>query len=247
MAGWVRVVIGAGVLLSFLSSPAAQAPQTHNGIHFRFGWFAPSGDSQVWDDNQAAFTLSPSDFDDFIFGFGFVRSLNNNVELGFTMDFYEEVVLSGYDDWVDSAGFAILHDTRLELVPLRFDFRFLPAGRYAIRGSAGQRRLLQAVPYLGLGAGFQFWEYEEVGDFLNFSPDPANPRVFPGRFVDDGVEPEFHVLAGVELPLGPNAGIVFEGVYSWSETELAGDFQEMDLGDLDLGGFSITLGFVARF
>jgi len=204
---------------------------------------APSGGGEVWEDNESVFTLDHSDFDDLTFGLTYVFGLNNNLEIGFNADFYDATSRSEYRDFVDSVGFSILHDTRLELVPLTVDVRFLPGGRYAYRGSVGQHRLLKPVPYLGLGMGLQIWEYEEVGDFLDFSVDP--PEIFPGRFVDSGVTLEVHGLAGIELPVAHSATLLFEVRYSWAEEELSGDFS--GLGTLDLSGASLYGGFSVRF
>jgi hypothetical protein len=101
------------------------------------------------------------------------------------------------------------------------------------------------VLYLGAGIGFNYWEYEEVGDFLVFD-DPDNPSgPFINRFIESGLAFEAHALAGVELPVHPGFSFLVEGRYSWSEDTPGGDFE--GLGDLDLGGVSAYLGIAFRF
>jgi hypothetical protein len=103
--------------------------------------------------------------------------------------------------------------------------------------------VLKPAFYLGAGLGATFWEYEEFGDFLDFSEDP--PRIFHGDFNDDGVAFEIHGLVGVELPLNPAVGLLFEARYSLADDDLGDDFA--GLGDIELGGASIAGGFSFRF
>lgn len=205
-------------------------------FQFRLGGFFPAGDGALWSDNEEVFTLDVSDFDDLALGFSYVASISNYMELGFNVDFYDSTVLSGYRDYVDEDGFLILHDTTLETLPLTADLRLLPLGRY--RNRPGGRAVRQPVPYVGGGIGMTLWEYEEVGDFIDFG-DPAMP-VFFDRFVDDGVAFEAHVLAGIELPLSPNVNFLLEGRYAWADDTTA-------LGEIDLGGFSGYGGLSFRF
>ena len=171
-----------------------------------------------------------------------MAAVNNHFEVGFNLDYYEQDVRSAYQGIVDSQGFAILHDSRLQLVPATVDFRLLPAGRHAIRGREG-RQVLHPVPYFGAGLGFNFWEYEEVGDFVDFS-DPLLP-IFPDRFLESGTTFEAHALAGLELPVGPAWSVLLEGRYSWSDVTPNGDFA--GLGSLELDGLSAYVGFAFHF
>ena len=150
------------------------------------------------------------------------------------------VIQSNYIPW--RGYFDIIHDARLWMLPLTVDVRFLPVGRYAIRGH-GQVAVRRPVPYFGVGGGMNFWSYEEIGDFLTFETDP--PTVIFGDFDDNGVALEAHVLAGIELPIGPVWSLMFEGRYSWSDDELGESFG--GLGDIDLGGASAFIGASMRF
>lgn len=214
-----------------------------NGFQFRIGWFVPSGGSSFWDESAEVFTLDAQDFDDGAFGLTYVLGVSNAVEVGFNLDFFDATVLSEYRGWVDEFGYPILHDSELDLTPVTVDVRFLPGGRFGYRGSRGQYAVHKPVPYLGAGAGFVFWEYTEVGDFLDFQFDP--PEVFPGYFEDDGVALELHVLAGIEIPVGRAWGFLVEGRYSWASADLGQDFEGM--GSIELGGFSGFFGAAVHF
>lgn len=244
--------IAAATLLLLASTPPVTAhppapprpPQpAESAFQIRLGAFMPAGDSGFWEDTEDVFTLDVSDFDDFMLGLTFVRPVSNEVEIGINVDFYEEKVLSEYRDYVDEAGFAILHDTELSLIPLTADIRFIPGGRYRIR--PGGRHIVKPIFYLGAGLGLTLWEYEEYGDFLDFTFDP--PEIFLGRFVDEGVAFEAHVLGGVEIPVSRMTNLLLEARFSASEDDLGGDFAGLPETDLDLGGSSIYGGLSFRF
>jgi hypothetical protein len=245
------MIAAATLLLPALAPPVTahpprppRSPQPpESGFQIRFGAFMPSGDSDFWEDTEDVFTLDVSDFDDFMLGLTYVRPVSNEVEIGLNVDFYEETVRSEYRGFVDEDGFAILHDTELSLIPLTADVRFIPGGRYRIR--PGGRKIVKPVFYLGAGVGLTFWEYEEYGDFLDFTFDP--PEIFLDRFVDDGVAFEAHVLAGVEIPVSRMTNLLLETRYSASEDDLGGDFGGLPGTDLDLGGSSIYGGLSFRF
>jgi hypothetical protein len=214
-----------------------------NMFQFRLGGFFPSGGGDFWRESEQVFTLDTSDFQGFIFGMSYVADLNNYIDLGVNVDFYGQTVTSSYRAWADQNGIPFLHDSELTEVPLTVDVRFLPIGRFAERGKRGQYKVARPVPYLGLGIGMNFWEYEETGDFLDFTYEPPVP--FLASFHDDGVAFEWHALAGVEIPLSPFGSLLFEGRYSWCKATLSQDFS--GLGDIDLGGGSIYGGFGFRF
>ena len=240
-----RVVLATAFLAVGVGSAGAQNPHPPwprtEAIQLRFGAFFLEGGGELWDSNEEVFTLDASDFDDFIFGLSWVHSFTNHVELGVNLDFYGETVLSQYRDYVDSDGFRIYHDTSLDLVPLTADVRFLVGGRHRIRAKG--RRVVKPVFYVGGGIGAIFWDYEERGDFLDFTEDPL--VIFPGRFQDDGSALEIHALAGVELPMGRATSFLLEARYSKADDDLGGDFS--GLGEIELGGTAVYGGFSFRF
>lgn len=232
-------------LLVALVAPVAAQPRGASGpnsaFQVRLGYFMPRGEGEVWEENEEVFTTSISDFNDFVWGVSFTSGLANNVELGVNADFYSATTTAGYRDYLDEFGFPILHDTRLRQLPLTVDLRFLPTGRYrsGSRGGAVTRPVL----YLGVGAGVNFWDYEETGEFIDFSSPDL--EIFPGQFADEGVAWEVHAVGGLEIPLNGGFNLLLEGRYSWCEAELGGDLA--GLGDLQLGGASILVGGSFRF
>jgi hypothetical protein len=226
-------------MLICLSAPAqAERLQSH-AFQVRLGGFLPSGGGDLWTENQDVFTQESSDFGDFTWGLSFATALSNNVEVGMNVDWYRSNVTSGYRDYVDQDGFAILHDTNVSKMPLTVDLRLLPAGRYRRLSDGG--RALRPVFYLGGGGGLNLWSYEEVGDFIDFDTS----EIFLARFKDSGAAWEAHAMAGLELPVNPGFTVLFEGRYSWSKAELGGDLA--GLGRIDLGGPSAYVGGSFRF
>ena len=229
-----------GVAVALVAVPAvAQPPQGSTPFHGEFqarvGGYFPSGGGDFWTDTREVFTLDASDFDGFILGLTYVTPVNRYLEVGFNADFYGQTVSSEYRDWVDGAGFPILHDTKLRITPLMIDLRIVPGGRFSDRGSYLKRK---PVFYFGGGVGANYWQYEEVGDFLDFSFDP--PDIITDRFTDDGWAFAADAVVGLELPLGQSWGVILEGRYLWSEAELEGDFA--GLGTIQFDGPSAYVG-----
>lgn len=242
----ISIVVATLPAWTSIAPTAAQPPRWRSpeaAVQIRLGQFMPSGDSDFWDAIEQDFTIDSSDFDDFSLGFSYVQSVSNEIEVGVNVDFYGETVVSEYRDFVDEQGFPILHDTEFSTVPLTVDVRFVPGGRYRIR--PGGRYIPKPAFYVGGGFGLNFWEYEEIGDFIDFSFDP--PEIFRDRLIDDGTAFEVHLLAGVEVPLGRRTNLLLEARHSESEDDLSGDFGGLPETELDLGGSSIYGGLSFRF
>jgi hypothetical protein len=99
------------------------------------------------------------------------------------------------------------------------------------------------VPYVGLGGGFQNWELEESGSFIDFG-DPDLAIVF-ASYRSSGWTYEVFGLAGIDVPLGFRWSFFLEGRYRYSEDELADDFS--GFGTIDLSGTELTAGFSWNF
>lgn len=245
-----RVAAVTTALVASLSAGSlahAQRPrgtEPSSAFQLRLGGYFLSGDGSFWRDTGGLFTLDPSDLDDAVVGASYVAAINNHVEVGVNLDYFSGSARAADRFFVDENGAPILHDTRLRLLPLSVDVRLLPGGRYAVRGRRGQFVVRRPAPYLGAGAGLNFWRYEEIGDFVDESVSP--PEIFFSRFEDEGTALSVHVLAGVELPIARTAGVLLEGRYTWADDTVGGDFGP-DAGEIDLGGASLGVGLSFRF
>jgi hypothetical protein len=236
MRNRTRIVLAALVLALAGSAATAQ----DSAMQFKLGWFYPSGDGEFWSETEDVFTFDSGDLRNWTWGFSYVYGPSNHLEVGFNLDLYRGRTYSAYRDVVDQSGYSIFHDSELRMAPLSVDLRLIPAGRY---GGAGGRRAKRPVWYIGGGIGANLWQYEEFGDFVDFG-DPDLPIGFD-RFRDSGTTFQAHALTGIELPFGRAWSFVLEGKYTWASTDLRGDFA--GLGEIDLGGFSISAGGAIRF
>ena len=137
-----------------------------------------------------------------------------------------------YFDFVDESGFDIIHTTELEIVTLGVGAMFNLT-----------RRDQAIIPYVGAGANLNFWRLTEFGDFIDFGADPF--FVFNDTFEDDGTEFGWYWHAGIEAPVARNMSLFVDGRWTRAEAELEGDFA--GLGDLDLGGRTLSLGITWSF
>lgn len=241
---WLPVL---ALAVASIASPAsAQGARDGGALQFRLGGFFPQASGDFWDSNFDAYTLDDSDFQDAMIGGSFIFAATNNLEIGFNVDFYDAAARSADQDFTDEFGNAILHDTGIRIVPMTVDLRVLPTGRYALRGKDGRIAVRRPVPYFGVGLGFSYWEFEEVGDFVDDPGGPA-PSVVFDQVKDSGTAFETHVLAGIEIPVSPAWSLNFEGRYSWSDDDPGGRLGEIYPGEIDLGGVALFFGTSVRF
>ena len=100
--------------------------------------------------------------------------------------------------------------------------------------------------FLRLRPGYEWVTGYRRAHRLWFSPVVAyNNEIFFDRFIDSDWAFQTHALAGVELPISPAMGLLFEGRYSWVDDDAGGDFA--GLGEIDLGGPSAFVGASFHF
>lgn len=233
-------IVAATVLATGVA--AAPPPGRAGAFNFRFGGFFPSGNSDFWRTNEAAFTIDHSDFIGPIGGVGYNAAINNYFEFDANADFYTAVATSADRAYVDLDGFPILHDSRLTSFPMSVGFRVLPAGRFARRGPEGNHYVRRPVPYLGAGVGLTWWQYEEQGDFV-----ASDLSIVYDRLVATGLAFQIYAMIGIEFPVAPQWNITLELRQSWADATPGGSFTYVNPGSLDLGGTSVLLGGSFRF
>lgn len=227
-----RIVLTALALAFVLALAAPASAQTDNAVRFRLGLFSPDADSEYWDESFDVFTGNEDDFEDTTVGFDFRYGLSPRHGLLFSGDFFNAEEEQAYRDFVDAAGFDIVHLTSVDVAAFTV--------AYQLKLASPRSSL---VPYLGAGGGVYLWELEESGDFIDFVP--ADPEIFSATFTDDGEAFGWFWLAGIEFPFSPRWSLFAEYRSHHVDDELSGDFE--GLGELDLSGASITGGFAWRF
>jgi hypothetical protein len=214
--------------------PRAGGPHAHYQITLRTGEFEPDGDSDLWEENAVLYGLTAAGISDWTWGAEFGTEIGHHMEVLFGIDFY-----SGEDAsyrFVDTDGVPVVLSSDLEIMPVTVSLKFAPFGR---RGHGGSFRRL--VPYLGGGAGIYFWDYEEVGDFI----DPVTDVVTTGRAEADGAAFGTHVLLGLEVAVTPCWSLMIEGRRSFVDDDLGGLFEGFE--EFDLSGDSLLVGASFRF
>jgi hypothetical protein len=227
----------------FAAGAVAGPPPGRDGaFNFSLGGFFPTGNSDFWTTNEAAFTLDHSDFNGFITGVGYNAAITNYFEFDVNADFYASSVRSADQFFVDLDGFPIYHDSRLAEWPLTVGFRVLPAGRFTRRGADGTYYVRRPVPYLGGGIGAVYWQYVEEGDFV-----ASDLSIVYDRLTASGLAFEYYAMLGIEFPVAPVWNITLEVRQSWADATPGGAFTFVNPGSLDLGGTSVFIGGSFRF
>jgi len=239
LKGIVIVAVAAAVL-----APAAANAQVvrvnrgdaRNAIGFNLGYFVVRGeDSRVDEDvlladlNSLLFEIK--DFNGFTFGGEWLFAVNEYIEGGVGLGFYQKTVPSIYADFEDSDGTQIEQDLKLRIIPITATARFLPIGRSG-----------PVEPYIGAGIGIFNWRYSETGEFVDF----GDGTIFRARFAASGNAVGPVVLAGLRAPVGDS--ILIGGEVRWQRAE--GDTSK-ELGllgtKIDLGGWTTSFTMHFRF
>jgi outer membrane protein W len=207
-----------------------------NAIGFNVGYFAVRGeDSRVEEDvlladlNSLLFEIN--DFNGVTFGGEWLFAVNEYIEGGVGLGFYQKTVPSVYAGFEDSDGTEIAQDLKLRIVPITATVRFLPIGRSG-----------PVEPYVGAGIGIFNWRYSETGEFVDFS----DGTIFRDRFAASGNAVGPVVLAGLRAPVGDS--VLIGGEIRWQRAE--GDTSK-EIGllgtKIDLGGWTTSFTMHFRF
>ena len=241
MRRWLRVFLTAGVaglVVGFLSAPAASAQQS---VNFYMGGFVPTsadarGDisggisNDVLVQNQQFLSFRIKDFDGFTFGGEWLVPLHDKFDAGLGLGFFQETVHAVDSNFVNVNGSEVVANLKLRIVPLTATFRLLPLGHNA-----------PVQPYVGAGVGVFGWRYAEYGQFV----DPDTHNIFNGNFVGTGWDVGPVVLGGVRVPIGPTAA-GFEARWQAAKGTLPPG-QGFAGTKIDLGGMNYLFTFNIRF
>ena len=207
-------------------------PQTTARLHL--GLMTPDGESEFWDDNAQIFTGSPDGLEDTSFTADLEWGLTRSSSVVFSAGSYTGSQRQAYLDFFDEFGAEIEHTSQLRVAPLTVGLNFYIGGR------DGRIR-----PYVGMGAGFYWWRYREVGDFILFGDTAADDQIVFDAFESDGITAGYYLNAGLDLQVSPMTSIFVEGRWHDVDDELADDFDS--LGTIDLSGRDLSFGIAWRF
>jgi hypothetical protein len=218
------------------------ASASAGNLTIRAGGFFPRGESNLFDDISDLYTregsgdnqprgVQMSDWGGFSGGMAYFSKVAQNVELGVSVDWYERRLDTSYRSYTRPNGSEIQQTLRLRMVPIGLSLRLGPTSRRA-----------RIAPYVEVGGDAISYKYEEFGDFIDFFEDDL--PVSSDSFVSEGFGFGFHVAGGLRVPLNHDFSIVGEGRYQWAKDQMGDDFGN---NEIDLGGWSATVGFNVRF
>lgn len=256
------LLLSASAALSFVLLPvpaAAQNPtpqpgsnlQAQSGPDFMLGrpraslgvrgeWLFASAGSDIYDFVTDQLTLKKSAFNAPGFGAELGVSVTPRLDIIAGVDVARSSTPSEYRAFVDNRNLPIQQTTSLRQSNIFGSLKVavLPRGRTISRFAWIPSAF---VPYVGAGGGLTNYEFEQDGDFVDFSDN----RVFADSFRSQGWTPTAHVLGGTDIQVYKRVFMSVEGRYVWAKAKLDADF--IDFDPIDLGGFRFGAGFHVMF
>ena len=178
------------------------------------------------------------------------RALDLAGDLAFTVTPRVDLVLSAgwagsqtpseMRHWTDQNDQAIRQTTTLQRVPLTASLKYYvrprgrSVGRFVWVPSPG------VAPYVGVGGGLMYSRIHQWGNFV----DLRDTTIFNDNYASESWTGTVHAFAGVDVPLGPRFVMSAEARYAYAKTALGPDFS--GFGNMDLSGFSVTVGIGVR-
>lgn len=212
-------------------------------LNLNLGYGIPSVGSDLFQEVAETYTLEESDFNAPLLGVGLSFYLNDRMDLAFELAYSRSSSWSEYVDWVDSDDLPIEQETEFTRVPLTVSFKYFLMERGREIGNFSWIPTTWS-PYLGVGGGRMYYEFEQTGDFIDFS-DAALP-IYQDRIVSQGWAWAGHLFGGLQWTLSPQWIVSAEGRYTLAEADLdRPTFQGYE--PIDLSGFQLALGFGVRF
>jgi hypothetical protein len=204
-------------------------------LSLRGGLIWPREGSDLFAFIQDQLTIESGDFQGPLFALEAGYSPTARVDIVGGFDMATKSVRSEYRDFVDSDLLPIEQETSLRQNSFTGSVRLalVPRGR-----SVGSYAWIPArvQPYVGAGGGIVFWEFKQVGDFVDFQ----DFDIFTDTFVSSGASVSGHVLGGIDIQLYKRLFFTTEGRYVWAQGELNNEFVGFE--PLDLSGFKLSAG-----
>ena len=218
------------------SSPDFMLGRPRATIGVRGNWHMATAGSDIYDFVTDELTLEKSNFNAASFAVEFSANLTPRLDLVGGMDLNRSRTPSEYRRFVDNVGMPIQQTTTLNQTNFTGSLKvaLMPKGRTISRLAWIPSTI---VPYAGAGGGVGKYDFEQLGDFVDFQDN----RVFSDFFGSSGWAPIAHAFGGIDVKVFSRMLMSFEGRYMWSKADLDQDF--IDFEPIDLGGFKFGVGF----
>jgi len=212
----------------------------HGSIGVRGSWLFASAGSDLFDFVTSRLTIDKKDFNAPGVG-GYVNvGVKSNLDAQFGIEYEKSNKPSEYRDLVDNNFQAIEQTTSLRSLNLMASLRvtLVPKGRSVSRFAWVPARV---IPYVGGGGGAVYYEFQQSGDFVDYT----DMTVFPDTFDSSGWAPSLHAFSGVDVQVYRSLYATIEGRYTKASAKLSTDFIGFD--PIDLSGFKVSAGINLLF
>lgn len=242
-------------MLAFLAGIAAASPagaqsigtgdgflfkRPTGGISVRGGFDLAAAGSEVFTFVTDELTVTKRDFSSPSLAFDVAVRLSPRVDALFGLAISRSSVSSEFRDWLDNNRLPIQQNTMFQRVPITGSIKAYLGnpGRSVGRFAWIPKRY---APYVGAGGGVTWYQFQQAGDFIDFT----TLKVFPDSFHSDGWAPTVQAFGGTDVSLNPRVAVTMEGRYQWARAALGRDFSGFDR--IDLSGFAVTSGILIRY
>ena len=225
----------AGTTSSAQPTPDFLFGRPRGSVGIRSGWLFSRAGSDLFDFVQNELTINRKDFNAPELAVDIGRAASRRVDVLFGFDYSRATINSEYRHFVDNNRLPIAQRTRLQKMNLSAGARIalIPRGREVGRLAWIPRPV---TPYVGAGAGFLRYKFDQSGDFVDF----VDRSVFTAALRSSGWTPSTHVFAGADIRLRRRLFLTAEGRYVWAKATLGQDFTGFDR--IDLTGAKVTAG-----
>ena len=206
----------------------------------RGGYALAQAGSEVFDFARDMLTLETGDFSSSAWGAELAVRATERLDIAAEVGVTYSSTRSEFRDWVDLDDLPIEQTTKFQRVPMTL------SAKYYLRDRG--RSVSQFVwvpqswsPYVGVGGGLVWYEFEQEGDSVDFETED----IFYALLGSVGTTGTAHVFSGVDVSLSPRVVLTGQGRYSWGSADMGQDF--VDFNSIDLGGFQATVGISFRF
>ncbi len=228
------------VVASAQGGPGYLFRQPRISLEFETGYGFQRASSDVFDFVIAEHTIGRRDFDSPYLGGELGIRASEQVDVAIGFGHQSSSIGSEFREWVDQDGLPITQVTELSQTPFTVGLKYylVPRGRTLGRFAWVPRRV---VPFVGASGGLVSYSFKQYGDFIDFDTD----EIFTDTFESDDRTFLGRASAGVNLSIGDQFYVSFEGRYSWARSNMVGDFIGFD--PIDLSGMQFLGGIAVRF
>jgi hypothetical protein len=206
----------------------------------RGGWSMAAAGSDIFSFATDNLTLNKRDFSSATGGVDMAFRTWSRTDVVVSADYEAMNRKSEFRKFIDNNHLPIEQMTSFSRVPIMLSVRqyLTTRGR-----SIGQLAWIPSrfTAYVGAGAGYTWYRFNQHGDFIDFK----TMDVFPAVLQSDGWTPSAQLMAGGEWTLTTRFALVTDMRYQRAHANLGVDFS--DFGPIDLSGFSTTAGITIRY